>query len=262
MVHRMESLHEPLTIALVGKYIELQDAYLSVKEALQHAGLHHERRVEMRWVQAEALEHDGGDAVLSDVHGIVVPGGFGYRGFEGMIRASRYAREHEVPYLGLCFGMQAMVVEYARSVVGPDANSSEFEIPTRHPVIDFMPDQRGLGEKGGTMRLGAYPCILRTGSKAAMAYGQDIVYERHRHRLEFNNDYRGILGERGLLISGTSPDDRLVEVVEVPDHPWMVGVQFHPELRSRPQRPHPLFRDFIGVAKQTLREGTQQPLPL
>ena len=263
MVSRMEATREPLTIALVGKYIELQDAYLSVKEALQHSGLHHGRRIEMRWVQAESLEHEGGEAALSDVQGIVVPGGFGYRGFEGMVRASRYAREHQVPYLGLCFGMQAMVVEYARYVFGSDeANSSEFGLPTRYPVIDFMPDQRNLDEKGGTMRLGAYPCALVPNTKAAAAYGDGVVYERHRHRLEFNNAYRGILGEHGLVISGTSPDDRLVEIVEVPDHPWMVGVQYHPEFRSRPDRPHPLFREFVAVAKETLREGTQRPLPL
>jgi CTP synthase len=264
LVARFKEPKRPLPIALVGKYVELHDAYLSVAEALKHAGLHLGVDVEIRWVSSEELERTGdADRLLHDVYGIVVPGGFGYRGIEGKIMAANYAREHLVPYLGLCLGMQIATIAFARHVIGSrDVNSTEFEPHTPHPVIDFMPDQLDITDKGGTMRLGLYPCVLTPGSRAAAAYGADVVQERHRHRFEFNNKYRRLLEEAGLLISGHSPDGRLVEIVELRDHPWYLGTQFHPEFRSRPDRPHPLFRDFVAAANHTFREGDQRPLPL
>ncbi len=263
MVDRMLEPKGSLPIAVVGKYADLPDAYFSVREALRHAGLYHNRDVEISWVQSELLEKQDPHELLRSVSGIVVPGGFGSRGIEGMVRTAEYARTEQVPYLGLCLGMQVMVIEHARHLLGQEeANSTEFDPRTPHPVIDLMDDQRQVSEMGGTMRLGNYPCHLVPGTKAAAAYGQEMVMERHRHRFEFNNAYREPLQEVGLLASGLSPDGRLVEVVEQTDHPFMVGIQFHPEFRSRPQQPHPLFSGFIGAATQVLREGAQTVLPL
>ena len=263
MVERMKNLNRPLSIAVVGKYVDLPDSYISVREALRHAGLNHGREVEVSWVNSEDIERDGPEEYLGSVSGIVVPGGFGPRGIEGMIQAARYARERGVPYLGLCLGMQVMVVEIARHVLGTeDANSTEFDESTPNPVIDLMPDQRAIRSMGGTMRLGEYPCHLVEGTRAAKAFGVPEVSERHRHRFEFNNSFREPLQEGGLIASGLSPDGNLVEVSEVVDHPFMVGVQFHPEFLSRPTRPHPLFREFVGTAKNVLREGAQHPLPI
>lgn len=263
MVNRMQSHHEPVSVALVGKYVALPDAYISVREALRHSGLCHSREIKISLVHSEDVERDGPEAWLEGVSGIVVPGGFGPRGIEGMIESIRYARENKVPYLGLCLGMQLLVVEYARHLLGlEDANSTEFDPRTSHAVIDLMPGQHSVEQMGGTMRLGLYPCQLETGSRAAKAYQTSIVYERHRHRFELNNQYRDALREIGLIPSGLSPDGLLVEITEAVDHPFMVGVQFHPEFLSRPNRPHPLFRDFMGIAKTILREGGQHPLPL
>lgn len=263
LVNRMKEPKELISIAVVGKYVELPDAYLSVREALRHAGVYHNLDIDIFWCPSEELEKNGGDTLLKSANGIVVPGGFGIRGIEGMVKAARYAREHELPYLGLCLGMQVLVIEYARWALNSElANSTEFQLDTRYPVIDLLPEQRAVKEKGGTMRLGLYPCHLVPGTHAAAAYGQPVVYERHRHRFEFNNDFRELLEDAGLIPSGLSPDGRLVEISEVRDHPWMVGTQFHPEFTSRPNRPHPLFRNFIGLAKGVLREGSQRPLPL
>jgi len=263
MVEAISQPKETLPIAVVGKYVDLRDSYISVKEALLHAGLHHGRDVEVRWVQSEDVEQHGPDPYLSSVAGIVVPGGFGPRGIEGMIETVRYARDNSVPYLGLCLGMQVMVIEAARNLLGkPQANSTEFDPGTPDPVIDLMPDQRDIKEMGGTMRLGIYPCEVTEGSSARAAYGQSVVEERHRHRFEFNNSYREGLESVGLWPTGLSPDERLVEIMEMTSQPFMVGVQFHPEFLSRPNRPHPLFREFIGVAKRTLREGGQHMMPL
>jgi CTP synthase len=240
---------EELVIGLVGKYVELNDAYLSVAEALRHAAWHHGRQVRIEWVDSLELESGDPEAVLGRFDGIVVPGGFGHRGIEGMVRAARYARERQVPYFGLCLGMQILCIEFARSALGAEeANSTEFDVFTPLPVIDLLPEQRDLPDKGGTMRLGVYPCQLQSGSRASAAYDEEFVFERHRHRFEFNNDYREQLGAAGLVFSGLSPDGRLVEVVEIADHPWMLGTQFHPEFKSRPNRPHPLFRDFMAAA--------------
>jgi len=263
LVERMKKPKEVLSIALVGKYVKLQDAYLSVREALTHAALHHDRDVEIVWIESEDLEQDEGEALLRTANGIVVPGGFGYRGTEGKVKAARYAREYGVPYLGLCLGMHIMVIEYARQVLkSSKPNSREFDEDTPYPVIDLLPEQRGVNEKGGTMRLGIYPCRLVPGTHAAAAYEASLVHERHRHRFEFNNEFREVLNKGGLIASGLSPDGKLVEISEIADHPWMMGTQFHPEFTSRPNRPHPLFRDFVGVAKRTLRVGDQRPLPL
>ena len=263
LVERMKAPKEKVQIAIVGKYVELPDAYISVKEALRHAALYHGRDVELCWTHSEDLERGDGDALLRSAQGIVVPGGFGVRGIEGMVEAARYAREHGLPYLGLCLGMQVMVIEYARCVLNsPEVNSTEFDPDTKYPVIDLMTEQRGVREMGGSMRLGAYPCELVEGTRADHAYGVPLVWERHRHRFEFNNRFRETLAKGGLIASGLSPDGELVEISEIRDYPFMVGVQFHPEFRSRPDRPHPLFRDFIGAAKDILREGAQPPLPL
>ncbi len=244
-----------LDIALVGKYIELPDAYLSVTESLKHAGWAHGVDVKVRWVDSELLTAETVGSVLQGVGGIVVPGGFGHRGIEGKILAARHARENGIPYLGLCLGLQVAVIEFARDVLGTeDANSTEFDMFTEHPVIDFMPDQRNMEEKGGTMRLGLYPARLTPGSKANAVYGSELVYERHRHRFEVNNTYRPLLEAAGMILSGQSPDGRLVEIVELADHPWFVASQFHPEFRSRPDRPHPLFSGFVSTAV-ALTEG-------
>ncbi len=263
LVEKIKAPKPAVTVALVGKYIELQDAYISVREALTHAALAHDRHVEVLWLDAEEVALGNGFPALGRAQGIVVPGGFGYRGIEGKISAARYAREHQVPYLGLCLGMQAMVIEFARYLLKTDEpNSTEFDPETRYPVIDLLPEQREIDRKGGTMRLGVYPCHLVPGTRAWEAYGEPIVYERHRHRYEFNNDYRELLTSGGMVLSGFSLDGRLVEVAELREHPWMLGTQFHPEFKSRPNRPHPLFKAFIGAAKDVLREGDQQPLPL
>jgi len=265
MVKCLKEPRELVNIALVGKYVELEDAYYSVREALCHAGLYHERDINLEWVHSEELEKDDSEALLRQAQGIIVPGGFGVRGIEGMIKAATYARENRIPYLGLCLGMHVMVIEFARHVLGSDKpNSTEFDASTPYPVIDLLPEQKAIKSKGGTMRLGIYPCQLVAGSRAATSYGNEtnLVYERHRHRFEFNNEYRAILAEAGMVYSGLSPDGRLVEICELTDHPWMVSCQFHPEFGSRPGRPHPLFRGFVNAAKDILREGAQPSLPL
>lgn len=252
-------------VALVGKYVELHDAYMSVREALQHAGLALGIEVHIDWVHSAELEKGRGWEVLRAADGIIVPGGFGSRGIEGKIRAARYARENKVPYLGLCLGMQLMVVEFTRFVLGDEeANSTEFDRSTPHPVIDLMPDQRDIADMGGTMRLGLYPCVLQPGTIARRAYQKELVEERHRHRFEFNNAYRDILEKAGMRFSGISPDGRLVEIAELAEHPFMLGTQFHPEFLSRPNRPHPLFVAFleavcarVGVARPAAIEQAQ-----
>lgn len=263
MVDRLKMPREKVNIALVGKYVELKDAYYSVREALHHAALYHGRDINLMWVHSEDLEREGAENLLRSAQGIIIPGGFGVRGIEGMIEAVSYARRHGIPYLGLCLGLQVMVIEFARNVMGfKDANSTEFDANTSYPVIDLLPEQKTVENMGGTMRLGNWDCQLETGTRAATAYGPELISERHRHRYEFNNEFRDMMASRGLVYSGLSPDGRLVEVCELRDHPWMVSCQFHPEFRSRPNRPHPLFRDFIGAAKEVLREGDQPPLPL
>lgn len=240
-----------VNVALVGKYVELHDAYMSVREALKHAALSLGCEVNLSWVHSSDLEKGRGWDILEIVDGIVVPGGFGSRGTEGKIQTARYARENKVPYLGLCLGMQLMVVDLARFALGgDDVNSSEFDRSTPHPVIDLMPDQKGIADMGGTMRLGLYPCELQPGSIAAQAYQENSVQERHRHRFEFNNAYREILESAGLRYSGLSPDGRLVEIAELSDHPFMLGTQFHPEFLSRPNRPHPLFVAFLKAVQE------------
>ncbi|ACL70555.1 CTP synthase [Halothermothrix orenii] len=250
MVNKMKHLDNRVRIAIVGKYVELPDAYISINEAFRHAGVANNAEVEVKWVYAEDLEGDSSpEEYLDDVDGILVPGGFGDRGIEGKIKAITYAREKGIPFFGICLGMQCAVIEFSRNVAGyKGANSSEFDLDTDHPVIDLMPEQKEIEDKGGTMRLGIYPCKLSSGTKSYEAYQDEIIYERHRHRYEFNNEYRNELIEKGLILAGLSPDERLVEIVELPDHPWFVGVQFHPEFKSRPNRPHPLFVGFIRAA--------------
>jgi CTP synthase len=249
LVERIRNPRRTVRIALVGKYINLPDAYLSVTQALQHAGFHHRVEVEVVWCASDELEDPQARKVLETVDGILVPGGFGIRGVEGKVEASRFARERRVPYLGICLGLQCAVIDVARNLAGMEgANSSEFDPDTPFPVIDLLPDQRRVADKGGTMRLGLDPCRLQRGSKAERAYGDGLVFERHRHRYEVNNRFRRRLEDAGLVCSGTSPDGRLVEIIELPDHPWFVAGQFHPEFRSRPTRPHPLFREFVGAA--------------
>ena len=251
VVDKEKNLTDSVEIALVGKYVELHDAYLSIVESLNHAGIHDGARVRIRWVDAEALETKGADTLLNGVSGILVPGGFGSRGVEGKIQAVEYARVNKIPFFGICLGMQCTVIEFARNVLGlKDAHTSEIEPNTTNPVIDLMPDQKNIANLGGTMRLGAYPCNLSEGTLSKKAYGANSISERHRHRYEFNNDYRVRMQDAGLVIAGTSPDSRLVEIVELkPEaHPWFVSVQFHPEFKSRPNRPHPLFRDFVKAS--------------
>ena len=263
MVAKLKTPREPVTVALVGKYVELQDAYYSVREALCHAGLYHDREVKILWVQSEDLETEGNENLLKSAQGIIVPGGFGYRGIEGMIAATAYARRNKIPFLGLCLGMQVMVIEFGRYALASElVNSTEFDPDTPYPIIDLLPEQHQVNGMGGTMRLGVYPCHLLPSTRAAQAYGQTMVYERHRHRFEFNNDFRAPLEKKGLIPSGLSPDNQLVEIAEVKDHPWMVACQFHPEFRSRPDLPHPLFASLVGAAKETLVEGAQVTLPL
>lgn len=251
MVDKILHPTKSVTIAVVGKYVALPDAYMSVTEALRHAGIPHGASIQLKWVNAEHVENCNGDLdkYLGDVDGILVPGGFGDRGIEGKIRAIQYARENKVPFFGLCLGMQCAVIEYARNVCGlANAHSSEFDPQTEFPVIDLMPEQANVVDKGGTMRLGIYPCKVKQGTLTYAAYKDEIIYERHRHRFEFNNAFREKLTSQGLVLGGTLPNDRLVEVIEVKDHPWFVGTQFHPEFKSRPTKPHPLFRDFIAAA--------------
>ncbi len=248
-----------LKIALVGKYVELHDAYISVREALKHAGLALGVQVDIEWIHSADLEKGKGWEALQSCSGIVVPGGFGSRGIEGKIQAARYARENRVPYLGLCLGMQLMVVEFARNVLGlENANSTEFDRSTPHPVIDLMIEQRAITDMGGTMRLGLYPCVLQPGTKAADLYGTPQVEERHRHRFELNNAYRDQLARGGMVFSGLSPDGQLVELVELKEHPYMIGSQFHPEFLSRPTRPHPLFLGLVQAARE-YRQQQQTP---
>jgi len=249
VVDLVEAATRPVRIGLIGKYIELPDAYLSVVESLKHAGFHHGAKVEVDWIQSEHVEGLLAEGRLQGLDGIVIPGGFGYRGVEGKIAAARYAREEGIPCLGLCLGLQAMTIDFARNVAGlTDANSTEFDPTTQHPVIDLMLEQRGIEDKGGTMRLGAYYAVLAPGSQVAKAYGEPVVSERHRHRFEFNDQYRGQLEASGLWCSGTSPDNRLVEFIELPGHPYWVATQAHPEFKSRPDRPHPLFRELVTAA--------------
>ena len=251
VVTMVENATKPVRIGLIGKYIELHDAYLSVVESIKHAGFHHGASVEIDWIQAEEVEGLLAAGRLSELDGMVIPGGFGIRGVEGKIAAAEFARENNLPCLGLCLGMQVMTIEYARHVLGmTDAHSTEFDPSTQHPVIDIMNDQRDVTDKGGTMRLGAYYAVLEPGSKVANAYGESVVSERHRHRYEFNSQYRTRFESSGFVCSGTSPDRRLVEFIELKDHPFWVGTQAHPEFKSRPDRPHPLFRDMIGASLQ------------
>ena len=265
LVEGIKTPKHTLPIAVVGKYVDLQDSYISVKEALLHAGVSHDVDIDVRWVRSEDIEQQGPERLLDDVRGIVVPGGFGQRGVEGMILTAEYARTRMVPYLGLCLGLQVMVIEMARNGLGKaGANSTEFNPVTADPVIDIMPEQRVVTQMGGTMRLGEYPCELEADSKARAAYGVPSIGERHRHRFEFNNDYREAFESVGLWPTGLSPNRKLVEIMELEadKHPFMLGVQFHPEFRSRPNRPHPLFKEFVTAAKDTLREGGQHSLPL
>jgi CTP synthase len=258
VVAKVEAATRPVRIGLIGKYVDLQDAYLSVVESLKHAGFHHGAHVEVDWIQAEDVEGLLGAGRLADLDGMVIPGGFGPRGIEGKIAAAEHAREHQLPCLGLCLGMQVMTIEYARHVLGlPRANSTEFDPTTDHPVIDLMIQQRDISDKGGTMRLGAYYAVLTPGSKVAEAYGEPVVSERHRHRYEFNSNYRARFEASGFLCSGTSPDRRLVEFIELVDHPFWVGTQAHPEFKSRPDRPHPLFRELVAaaLAHRAVRDG-------
>ena len=249
MVQRIKHSNKTVTIGLVGKYVALHDAYLSVAEALRHAGYGLDAKVEIQWIDAEGITSENYTDVLSGLGGILVPGGFGSRGIEGMILAAKYARETDTPYLGICLGMQISVMEFARNVLGlADANSGEFDPDSPHKVIDFMPGQSDDIDKGGTLRLGSYPCHIIPGSAMERCYGQSVIHERHRHRYEFNNTYRAPMEQAGLLVSGESPSGDLVETVELPNHPFFVGVQYHPEFKSRPNRPHPLFSGFVGAA--------------
>jgi CTP synthase len=251
LVNRIRSLKKSVNIALVGKYVELHDAYLSVVEALNHGGYANDCAVEINWVNACDMDESTAADMLKNADGILVPGGFGDRGIEGKIMAAKYARENNIPFFGICLGMQCAVIEFARDVVGlKGAHSSEFNPNSKYPVIDLMPEQRDIDEKGGTMRLGLYPCKLKSNSLAQECYKDELIYERHRHRYEFNNEFREELAHKGMVFSGTSPDDRLIEIVELPNHPWFIGVQFHPEFKSRPNRPHPLFASFVKAAKE------------
>ncbi|MCL2475046.1 MAG: CTP synthase [Chloroflexi bacterium] len=259
----INNLKGQVNIALVGKYVELQDAYYSVREALSHAAIENGTGLNIIWVQSQDLEKEGGERLLEKAQGIIVPGGFGDRGIEGKIAAAKYAREHNIPYLGLCLGMQIMVIEFARYVLDTkDCTSTEFNICTAHPVIDILETQKEIGDKGGTMRLGNYPCLIKEGTQAKKAYGCCQITERHRHRFEFNNRYSNLLEENGLLISGISPDGSLAEICEIKHHPFMVACQFHPEFLSRPGRPHPLFNSFIQASQEVVLAGSQTKMPL
>ncbi len=251
LVERIKNEKKSVTIGLVGKYVQLHDAYLSVAEALRHAGYYHNAEIKIKWIDSETITEENGDEVFGDISGIIVPGGFGDRGIEGMILSAKYAREHNIPYFGICLGMQIAVIEYARNVAGiSDANSGEFDELCKNKVIDFMPGQSDEIDKGGTLRLGAYPCVISENTTMKKCYGTREISERHRHRYEFNNDYREKLSACGLTLSGISPDGTLVETVELPDRPFFVGVQYHPEFKSRPNKPHPLFKGFIKAAME------------
>ena len=251
LVARIKNRTQEVNIGLVGKYVKLHDAYLSVAEAMRHAGYDLNTHIRIHWIDSETLTKETYTSVLSDLDGIIVPGGFGNRGIEGMILAAKFARENKLPYFGICLGMQVAVIEYARNVLGiADANSGEFDEQCRHKIINFMPGQSDDIDKGGTLRLGSYPCVVKPCSKLEECYHASLIHERHRHRYEFNNDYRQALSDAGLVLSGTSPDDKLVETVELTDLPFYVGVQFHPEFKSRPNKAHPLFRGFIKAAME------------
>ena len=259
LVDRIHDATQPVDIAVVGKYVNLRDAYLSVMESLMHGGFHHGVDVRITWVASDDLGGDATERALAAMDGILIPGGFGVRGVEGKVDAVRFARERGIPFLGICLGLQCAVVEFARNVCGLDgANSSEFDPATPHPVIDLLPEQKNVTDLGATMRLGAQPCHLVPGTVAAKAYGDDVVSERHRHRFEVNPAYHDVIARGGMVISGTSHDGRLAEIVELPEHPFFVAGQFHPELRSRPTRPHPLFREFVAAAKERRRSGADQ----
>jgi len=251
MVERIKNLKEKVTVALVGKYVELRDAYLSVSEALIHAGIYNDVDVDIKWISAEDVNEENVKEILCNVDGVLVPGGFGNRGTEGKITAIKYARENNIPFFGICLGMQLAVVEFARNVLGlKGAHSSELNPDTPYPVIDLMPEQRDVENLGGTMRLGVYPCKLKQGSKASEIYGVSLIYERHRHRYEFNNKFRDQFEKNGMIISGISPDERLVEIIELKDHPWFLACQYHPEFKSRPIKAHPVFKSFIAACKE------------
>ncbi len=253
MLHALRHPHQTVKIGMVGKYVELHDSYISVNEALKHGGIESRSAVDIHWIDSESLEGDDADveAILGEMDGILVPGGFGSRGIEGKIIAANYARTHNIPYLGICLGMQIAIIELARNVLGfKDANSAEINPETTHPVIDLLPEQKDIEEMGGTMRLGQYPCALNPESKSYGLYQSSMIYERHRHRYEVNNDYRDDLIKGGMIFAGTSPDNRIVEMVEIPSHPWFVAAQFHPEFKSRPNKPHPLFRGFVTAAAE------------
>lgn len=255
MLDRIRNCRKTVKIALVGKYVKLHDSYLSVAEALKHGGYENSAAIQIEWVDSELITKENVQPLLGESDGIIIPGGFGDRGIEGMILAARYARESHVPFFGICLGMQIAVIEMARNILHyEDADSGEFVPDGVHRVIDLMPDQQGNVPKGGTMRLGAYPCAVQAGTKLEAAYGTGRIQERHRHRYEFNNEYREEFQEKGVVFSGLSPDGRLVEAVELPDHDFYVGVQYHPEFKSRPNKAHPLFREFIGAALRQ-REG-------
>jgi CTP synthase len=259
VVHRLQSPQSEVDIGLVGKYVDLTESYKSLNEALIHGGIGNDCRVNLKHIDSEEIERSGPEAVLQGMDGILVAPGFGSRGIEGKIEAVRYAREKAIPFFGICLGMQVAVIEFARNVAGlKGANSTEFDAGGPHPVVDLLPEQRNVTEKGATMRLGSYPCVLVPGTKAAVAYGASEIQERHRHRYEVNNEYREVLVSKGMVLSGTSPDRRLVEMIELPDHPYFVGCQFHPEFKSRPQDPHPLFQAFVGAASRQRMAGRIQ----
>jgi CTP synthase len=263
VVHRLKSPQTEVEIGLVGKYVDLVESYKSLNEALIHGGIGNECRVNIHHIDSEEIEKRGPAALLSEMDGILVAPGFGSRGIEGKVQAVRYAREQGVPFFGICLGMQVAVIEFARNVAGlKGANSTEFDAAAPYPVVDFLPEQRTITEKGATMRLGAYPCVLAAGSRSAAAYGAGEIVERHRHRYEVNNDFREALTSHGMLISGASPDRRLIEMIELPTHPYFVGCQFHPEFKSRPQAPHPLFQSFIGAALRARLTDSRRPLPV
>jgi len=249
MVDRLRNPTRSVQVALVGKYVQLHDAYISVVESLKHGGIANSATVDIKWIDSETVTPENAAEIFRDVDGILIPGGFGSRGIDGKLTAIRYARENNIPFLGLCLGMQLAIIEFVRNVVGyTDAHSIELDPSTPHPVIHLMPDQNGITDIGGTLRLGSYPCMLNTSSRAYALYGRELIHERHRHRYEVNNDYRKVLTEHGMLLSGISPDGRIVEMIELPSHPWFVGTQGHPEFKSRPNRPHPLFAGFIAAA--------------
>lgn len=259
MVEDLRHPTDEVQVALVGKYVSLHDAYISVVEALKHGGITNHATVHIKWIDSETVTSENVEELLGDCNGVLVPGGFGSRGIEGKILAIQYARTHGIPFLGLCLGMQLTIVEYARNVIGyTDAHSVELDPNTTHPVIALMPDQNGVEDIGGTLRLGAYPCVLDKDSRAYQLYGQENISERHRHRYEVNNDYRAALTAHGMTLSGISPDGRIVEMIELPNHPWFIGTQAHPELKSRPNRPHPLFKGFIGAALEYQKNQSEQ----